>query len=203
MFEWFKQTFNMLYNILSNFPTFGRSKMQHQVQFLKNTNSFYTEFLFMMVAKRSNKKWQDGEIEKLIDLYEENPCLWDIFDNSYQKRDVKERALAAIDNELHVQITDIKSKWNAIQGQFGRELNKVKSSKSGQSTDDLYVSQWMFWDKLQFLQSVMKTTKSRDTLSIGNDSFQINASFSSDEESNDIGKKPMLKAKPPKGKKKR
>ena len=48
----------------------------------------------------------------------------------------------------------------------------------------------------------MKTTKSRDTLSIGNDSFQINASFSSDEESNDIGKKPMLKAKPPKGKKK-
>ena len=79
----------------------------------------------MMVAKRSNKRWQDGEIEKLIDLCEE------IFDNSYQKRDVKERALAAIDNELHVQITDIKSKWNAIRGQFGRELNKVKSSKSG------------------------------------------------------------------------
>ena len=60
-----------------------------------------------------------------------------------------------------------------------------------------------FGEKLQFLQSVMKTTKSWDTLSIGNDSFQINASFSSDEESNDIGKKPMLKAKPPKGKKKR
>ena len=136
-------------------------------------------------------------------MYEENPCLWDIFDNSYQKRDVKERALAAIANELDVQITDIKSKWNAIRGQFGRELNKVKSSKSGQSTDDLYVSQWMFWDKLQFLQSVMKTTKSRDTLSIGNDRFQIYASFSSDEESNDIGKKPMPEAKPPKGKKKR
>ena len=59
----------------------------------------------------------------------------------------------------------------------------------------------MFWDKLQFLQSVMKTTKSRDTLSIGNESFQINAS--SDEESNDIGKKPTPKAKPPKGKKKK
>ena len=203
MIFFIKKTFNMLYNIFSNFRTFGRSKMRHRVRFVKNINSFYTEFLFMVAAKRSNKKWQDGEMEKLIDLYEENPCLWDIFDNSYQKRDVKERALAAIANELDVQITDIKSKWNAIRGQFGRELNKVKSSKSGQSTDDLYVSQWMFWDKLQFLQFVMKTTKSRDTLSIGNDSFQINASFSSDEESNDIGKKPMLKAKPPKGKKKR
>ena len=201
MFEWFKQTFNMLYNILSNFPTFGRSKMQHQVRFLKNINSFYTEFLFMMAAKRPNKKWQDGEIEKLIDLYEKNPCLWNIFDNSYQKRDVKERALAAIANELDVQITDIKSKWNAIRRQFGRELNKVKSSKSGQSTDNLHVSQWMFW--VQFLQSMMKTTKSRDTLSIGNDSFQINASSSSDKESNDTGKKPTSEAKPPKGKKKR
>ena len=101
---------------------------------------------------------------------------------------MKERALAAIANKLDVQITDIKSKWNAIRGQFGRELNKVKSSKSGQSTDDLCVSQWMFWDKLQFLESVMKTTQSRDTLSIGNDSFQINASLSSGEESNDMAK---------------
>ena len=47
----------------------------------------------MMAAKISNKKWQDGKIEKLIELYEENPCLWDIFDNSYQKRDVKETTL--------------------------------------------------------------------------------------------------------------
>ena len=203
MFELFKQTFNMLYNIISNFRIFGPSKMRHRVRFVKNINSFYTEFLFMMAAKRSDKKWQDGETETLIDLYEENPCLWNIFHNRYQKRDVKERAMAAIANELDVQITDIKSKWNAIRGQFGRELNKVKSSKSGQSTDDLYVSQWMFWDKLQFLQSVMNTTKSRDTLSIGNGSFQINASFSSHEESNDIDKKPTPEAKPPKGKKKR
>ena len=201
MIFFIKQTFNMLYNILSNFRTFGRSKMRHRVRFVKNNNSFYTEFLFMVAKKRSNKKWQDGEIEKLIDFYEENPCLRVIFDNSYQKQDVKERALAAVANGLGVQIIDIKSKWNAIRGQFGRELSKVKSSKSRQSNDDLYVSQWMFWDKLQFLQSVMKTTKSRDTLSIGNESFQINAS--SDEESNDIGKKPTPKAKPPKGKKKK
>ena len=140
----------MLYNILSNFRTFGRSKVRHRVRFVKNINSFCTEFLFMMAEIRSNKKWQDGEIEKLIDLYEENPCLWHIFDSSYQKRDVKERALVTITNELDVQITDIKSKWNATRGQFGRELNKVKSSKSGQGADNLYVSQWMFWDKLQF-----------------------------------------------------
>ena len=51
----------MLYNILSNFRTFGRSKTRHRVRFIKDINSFYTEFLFMIAAKRSNKKWQDGK----------------------------------------------------------------------------------------------------------------------------------------------
>ena len=75
----------MLYNILSNFRTFGSSKMRYRVRFVKDINSFYTEFLFMMAAKRSNKKWRDGDLKELIDLYQENPCPWDIFDNSYQK----------------------------------------------------------------------------------------------------------------------
>ena len=60
MFERFKQTFNMLCNIFSSFQTFPRSKMRHQVRFVKSINSFYTEFLFIMASKRSNKKWQDG-----------------------------------------------------------------------------------------------------------------------------------------------
>ena len=122
----------------------------------------------MTSAKKNSKKWSDEDIDNLIDLYEVNPCLWDIFDKSYQKRDVKEKVLAAIAEELDVEINEIKGKWNAIRGQFGRELHKVKTSKSGQSADDLYVNQWVFWDKLQFLNKVMKTsTKSRDTLSFG------------------------------------
>ena len=109
MFERFKQTFNTLYNILSNFRKFGRSKMRHWVRFVKNINSFYTELLFMMAAKRSSKKWQDGK-KTLLTCTKKTLVYWDIFDNSYQKWDVKGRALAAIVNELDVQIIDIKSK---------------------------------------------------------------------------------------------
>ena len=35
-----------------------------------------------MAANKCNKKWEDREIEKFIDLHEENSCLWDIFDKS-------------------------------------------------------------------------------------------------------------------------
>ena len=70
----------------------------------------FIEFFHEMAAKKCNKKWEGGEIEQLIDLYEEKPCLWDIFDKSYQKQGVKEKTLAAITEEFHVRIADIKAK---------------------------------------------------------------------------------------------
>ena len=46
----------------------------------------------------------------------------------------------------------------------------------------------MFWDKLQFFQPVMKTTISRATLLIGNDSFQKNVTFSLNEDITDTSR---------------
>ena len=39
-------------------------------------------------AKKFN--WNEDDVEKLIDLYEARPCLWDIADPTYSKRDIKE-----------------------------------------------------------------------------------------------------------------
>ena len=35
----------------------------------------------------SKAKLNDDQTDKLIDLYQERPCLWDISDKSYQKKD--------------------------------------------------------------------------------------------------------------------
>ena len=91
-----------------------------------------------------------------------------IFDESYQKRDIKEGATASIAQDLNRDVADVKAKWNSIRGEFGRELSKTKSSKSGQSTEELYVSQWALWDRFQFLQNVMGKTKSKDMLVVDN-----------------------------------
>ena len=105
-------------------------------------------------------------IDKLIDLHEEKSWLWDVFDREYQKGkgEVKEKGIATIAEEFEIQSSDMKTKSNAIRDQFGWELKSMKSRKSGQSTDKLYTSQWISWDQLQFLQTLMKTSKSRDTL---------------------------------------
>ena len=53
-------------------------------------------------AGKQKYKWNDQTVEKLIDLYEERHCLWDISDRSYSKRDVKEKALSEIKDELDI-----------------------------------------------------------------------------------------------------
>ena len=41
-------------------------------------------------AKSQKFRWEDEDIERLINLYEARPCLWDIDDPTYSKRDVIE-----------------------------------------------------------------------------------------------------------------
>ena len=97
-------------------------------------------------AKKTNSKewkdWMDEEISLLIDMLEEKPCLWDVFDKEYTKRDVKEIAYTEIASSLDTKIEPIKVRINrlGLRGQLGREVAKVNKTKSGQSTDELVFS---------------------------------------------------------------
>ena len=55
-----------------------------------------------------------------------------------------------------------------MRAQLGREMAKEKSTKTGQRTDELYSSNWAYYDKLAFLFPVVGASKGRDTLKIIN-----------------------------------
>ena len=88
--------------------------------------------------KSQKFRWEDEDVESLIDLYEARTCLWDIADPTYSKRDV---------GELGIEINTIKSTWNSLRAQHGRELAKETKTKGGQSTDNVYESSWPFMEK--------------------------------------------------------
>ena len=113
---------------------------------------------------KSAKAWTDDETSLLIDVLEANPCLWDIYHTDYSKRGLKEIAYTEIATSLDKNITSIKAKINSMRTQLGREMGKEKSTKSGQSTSELYTSKWIHYDKLNFLIPVFEASKSRDTL---------------------------------------
>ena len=47
-------------------------------------------------------------------------------------------------------------------------MAKELKTKSGQTTDEKYVSKWMFYEQLKFLRPVMATAKSRHGISTQN-----------------------------------
>ena len=65
---------------------------------------------------------------------------------------------------MNTNIESIKAKINGLRAQLGREVAKVNKTKSGQSTDELYASSWIHYDRLSFLLHVIKLSKSRDSL---------------------------------------
>ena len=90
-------------------------------------------------AGKQKYKWTDEEVEKLIDLYEERPCLWDISDRAYSKRP-EEKALSEIKEELEIDRSIIQAKWKSLRAQYGREMAEEHKTKSGQNVDELYES---------------------------------------------------------------
>ena len=139
------------------------------------------------------KKWEDQETFELIDLFEVNPCLWEIRNKDYQKRDKKEVAYNSIAEKLGVSATEVRKKWESLRAYHGRELAREKKEKSGQSVEESYVSNWTFFDKLNFLNVTKSRGRSIKTFSlqdtIATEIEEDETSFSSQVEVDDKSKK--------------
>ena len=87
---------------------------------------------------------------------------------------MKERAYAELVKNFDSSSAVIKATINVLRAQVGRKMAKEWKTKSGQVTDEKYVSKWMFYGQLQFLRPVMTTKKSGDSISTqNNDSVSL------------------------------
>ena len=114
------------------------------------------------VAK--SKKWTDKEIDKLLEMLEDRVCLWDVSSKEYHLRDKRAKAYKEMEEKLGVKAAEIKSKIVGLRAQLGREMVKVRARKSGMALSEVYESNWIYWDRLQFLTKVMEACKSKDKL---------------------------------------
>ena len=97
---------------------------------------------------KAAKEWNDDDLTLLIDMLESKPCLWDIYHPGYLKRDMKEIGHSEIATALNTTNTSVKTKKNGLRAQLAREITKEKTTKSGQTTGELYKSNWVHYDKL-------------------------------------------------------
>ena len=61
------------------------------------------------------KDWSDDNVSLLLDMFEESPCLWDVFNTDYSMRDLKEFAYSNIATSLDTTIAAVKAKINSLR----------------------------------------------------------------------------------------
>ena len=91
--------------------------------------------------KNGKNKETDDEVQDLIELHEERPCLWDIFSNEYTKREEKERTYAELAEHFDFSSAIVNAKTNTLRVQLGREMAKESKTKSGKTTSEKYINQ--------------------------------------------------------------
>ena len=109
--------------------------------------------------------------------------------STYSKRDIKEKALSEIKDEMGIELNLIKSKCNSLRAQHGRELAKESKTKSGQSADEVYESSWSYMGKMRFVEQVKKTAKSTSTLKISTQELDDDKEEESEQEDETPNKK--------------
>ena len=71
----------------------------------------------------------------MIYLFESKPCLWNIHDPSYAKRDEKELAYSSVAEQFEITIQAIKAKLNGLRTKFGREMSKCLKVRANRTTN--------------------------------------------------------------------
>ncbi|XP_069616269.1 uncharacterized protein [Ranitomeya imitator] len=99
-------------------------------------------------------------IREFLEIYQSFPCLWKIKSPEYSNREKRKAGYSKLIElyNLHApeeQATEtvVKKKIQALRTVWRKELNKVlHSSKSGSSTDEVYVPKLWYFDYLNFLR---------------------------------------------------
>ncbi|KAJ8911467.1 hypothetical protein NQ315_015234 [Exocentrus adspersus] len=103
-----------------------------------------------------------SETENLILAVEKYPCLWDIRNEDYHNRDMKELAWQQVCLEMYrdweCQSNELKKKWTHIRDYYRKDLQKIKNTPTGSAAKKQ--KRYVFADMLHFLTPVFNSRRS-------------------------------------------
>jgi len=84
----------------------------------------------------SDNKWTKENIIRLIELYENEKCLWDTKSSDHKNKIKRTDVFIKIANDLNFEEQEVRKKMDSLLTQYRRE-KKALVLKSGMSSDDL------------------------------------------------------------------
>ncbi|XP_077137585.1 uncharacterized protein LOC143803691 [Ranitomeya variabilis] len=99
-------------------------------------------------------------IREFLEIYRSFPCLWKIKSPEYSNREKRKAGYSKLIELYNLQAPEeqatenvVKKKIQALRTVWRKELNKVlQSSKSGSSTEEVYVPKLWYFEYLNFLR---------------------------------------------------
>ncbi|XP_072397043.1 uncharacterized protein [Diabrotica undecimpunctata] len=89
--------------------------------------------------------------DELIDLVFTVPALWNKRHPQHHNRHVLIREWKKIAEKVKVTETEARKCWKNLRQEYGKQLKKIQS-RSGYGAEDEEVSQWPYFEKLDFLR---------------------------------------------------
>ncbi|CAH2098176.1 unnamed protein product [Euphydryas editha] len=112
-----------------------------------------------------SRKLTEEETLRLVQLYRQHECLWDIRSEAYKNKQMRMSALKQICEAMDIKglnIDEIKTKIKIIRSTYYLELNKIeKSTRSG--AEKVYVPRVKWFNELN---SFIKTVAARRTIPV-------------------------------------
>ena len=105
------------------------------------------------------------DVEKLIELYPDRPCLWDVKTPGYRDRLQKNDAMKEIASELAMDEGEVGRKLHNLRSQYSNARRKEASSKSG-CEGGRGPRKWEHYESLHFLNDSMDARKSVSNISV-------------------------------------
>lgn len=111
----------------------------------------------------------DRETVRFVELYENEPVLWNPQDLKYHKREARDAAASRIASQLgieHFTAKHVVIKFKNLRSSYLQEVKKIKeSSKSGCSSDDVYIPKVAWFPIMdRFLHSHVKSRKTHSNM---------------------------------------
>lgn len=119
-------------------------------------------------------KMNKNDVIKLINLYKENPCLWDINSRLYKRHDFKSTAYENISQNMNLPVEVIKKKIKSLRNTYTTEKKKIETSKkSGSGFDELHESCLFYYEEFSFLDGSLVMRKSTNNIDVADNCKEV------------------------------
>ncbi|KAJ8920508.1 hypothetical protein NQ315_005377 [Exocentrus adspersus] len=98
-----------------------------------------------------NMEWSVEASLALIDEYKRHRVLWDVKDQSYSSKSLKQEAWEAIAFNMQLDAQEVKQKMNSLLGSFRREKSKIRKNRENSNGQGSYSSKWFAFERMNFL----------------------------------------------------